>query len=286
MRNFIVLFEEKEGTSILLRLLDKFENVSVIHQTNNRGWEPFDTHSCGPMPTKSLERCLDMILSNGPIDFTQLNQIYSTTSTNELEEITESPGSVGFKMRFVPPKRPPFGSILSKFASLRFKRMMFDLLKRHDVVVLIAVRQDTLRWGLSKYHGDGTGKPGHLQFKLARGEMGRDDIGKIFVEPKQLGRILETCNRSYESKRQLTAELESAGIQTHPLFYEEFLTDKQQYFRQILSYLEQTPSQQEIDAVLSGKGEFEKVHSDDISSFVENHEEILDLYGDRFFAWP
>ena len=32
MRNFIILFNEKAGTSPLVRLLDKFELISVVHQ--------------------------------------------------------------------------------------------------------------------------------------------------------------------------------------------------------------------------------------------------------------
>jgi hypothetical protein len=44
MNNFIVLFEEKEGTSPLVRLLDNFERVSVIHHENGGGWKPFDQH--------------------------------------------------------------------------------------------------------------------------------------------------------------------------------------------------------------------------------------------------
>ena len=42
MRDFIIFFEEKKGTSPLVRLLDNYCGISVVHQTENRGWEPFD----------------------------------------------------------------------------------------------------------------------------------------------------------------------------------------------------------------------------------------------------
>jgi hypothetical protein len=49
MNNFIVLFEEKEGTSSLVRLLDNFERVSVVHHKKGGGWEPFDQHNCATL---------------------------------------------------------------------------------------------------------------------------------------------------------------------------------------------------------------------------------------------
>lgn len=49
MNNFIVLFEEKEGTSPLVRLLDNFERVSAVHHENAGGWEPFDQHNCADL---------------------------------------------------------------------------------------------------------------------------------------------------------------------------------------------------------------------------------------------
>ena len=41
----------------------------------------------------------------------------------------------------------------------------------------------------------------------------------------------------------------------------------------------------DIDSALSCGAYFEKVHSDDISTFVANHEEILERFGDRYVKW-
>jgi hypothetical protein len=153
--------------------------------------------------------------------------------------------------------------IVAKYYTQSFRRMMINLLQRNNVVVFLAVRQDVLRWGLSKYHGDGTGKPGHLQGKLASGEITRDKIGKIHVEE----------------------ELKLSGIQTYPLCYEDFLTDKQKYISQIFNFLELKISKEEIDDALKRGQYFKKVHSDDISNFVENHKEVKEKFGDRFVSW-
>ena len=70
-----------------------------------------------------------------------------------------------------------------------------------------------------------------------------------------------------------------AGIQTHFLIYEGFLTDKQKYLNRILDILELNTSTEEIDAALERGAYFEKVHSDDITNFVVNHEEVLEKFG-------
>lgn len=81
-------------------------------------------------------------------------------------------------MRFVNPHKPfhiPNVSIWNKLIHKLlqrtnedpFKKVLLEIFKKYKVVVLFALRQYLLRWGLSKYHGDCTGKPGHLQFKLA-----------------------------------------------------------------------------------------------------------------------
>ena len=162
---------------------------------------------------------------------------------------------------------------------------MISTLRQHGVIVLLAVRQDVLRLALSKYHGDGTGKPGHLQFKLARGEISRDEIGKINIDSERLETIIAACESLHEENRRLMADLRHAGIQAYPVLYEDFLTDKRCYLERLFKLLELEVSSDEISRVLSEEPFFKKVHSDDISEFVENHEEIMSRFGDRFISW-
>ena len=292
MRNFIILFNEKEGTSPLVRLLDNFDQVSITHQVQNSGWEPFDRHNCGPMPLANLERCLDIVFGEEPIDIDQLNQVYTETAKFPLAEFSKS-GAVGFKMRFVPPRNnspymasfSPWNRMYRRHAESLFRRMMIELLSRNNVAVFFAVRQDVLRWGLSKYHGDGTGKAGHLQFKLASGQISRDDIDKIHVDCLRLDKIISTYEEELVRKRRLMEEFKLAGIRTRPLIYEEFLEDKHQYFGQIFEFLDLEVSKEEIDAAINQGEYFKKVHSDNLSDFVENHEEVNEKFGNRFVNW-
>ena len=292
MRNFVIFFHEKEGTSPLVRLLDNFDQVSIVHQENNSGWEPFDRHNCGPMPLKILESCLEIVLGKAPVDVKQLNQLYTETAKLPVAELNKN-GVVGFKMRFVPPDNnapflaefSPWNRLYKRFAESFLRRMMIDLLSRNDVVVFMAVRQDVLRWGLSKYHGDGTGKPGHLQFKLASGQISRGEIDKVTVDCSRLEKIIATYEEEHVRKRLLLEEFERAGIRTCPLIYEEFLADKHKYFSQIFDFLDLQVSSEQIDVALNEGEYFKKVHSDDISDFVENHEEVKEKFADRFISW-
>jgi hypothetical protein len=296
MRNFIIFFSEKSGTSPLVRLLDQFESVSILHQENNAGFEPFDRHNCGHMSLRDLRICLDIIYGQGAKDTDYLNRIYTKTAKRPLA-IANRGGVVGFKMRFTAPNPNPFhvneflawNNGLAKSVKRTyfqyFKKMMFDILKRNDVTVLLAVRQDVLRLGLSKYHGDGTGKPGHLQFKLARGAIVRDEIEKMHVDCNRLERIISECESLHAGKRRFMEELRQAGIQTYPILYEDFVSSKRRYLESLFEILELEISDDELSRVLSQEEYLKKVHSDDISEFVENHEEVLNTFSDRFVSW-
>jgi hypothetical protein len=296
MHNFIILFDEKAGTSPLVRQLDKFESISILHQEDNAGFEPFDRHNCGRMSLHNLRKCLDIIYGQGPRNTERLNRIYTKTAKRPLNMFDEK-GVVGFKMRFTPPIRDPF-PIIERFAAndrltnltqqcykRYFKKTMFNLFKRREVVVLMAIRQDLLRLGLSIYHGDGTGKPGHIQFKMARGKFARDEIGKIDVDCERLEEIIAKLEDLHAEKRNLMEEFRQAGIQSHPIFYEDFVADRCKYLEDLFKILELNITRDEITHVLSQEEYLKKVHSDDISEFVDNHEEVMSRFADRFVSW-
>jgi hypothetical protein len=290
MKNFIIFFDEKEGTSPLVRLLDNFDRISIIRQVGN--WEPFDRHRCGPMPLKNLESCLDLIFGSERTDFARLNEIYLETAKKPLQEVDTSV-SVGFKMRFGPHAPVlPFTSGLSiwnnsvqAITNWQYRRMMFEVLKKNNVTVFLAVRQDLLRWGLSKYHGDGSGNPGHLQFKLARQKASSINLEPIHVECSRLEEIITECKNAHECKRRLLNALRSEGIAAHPLRYEDFLNDKEAYFSRFLHLVGIEASACEIQEALSKGAHFRKVHPDAISEFVQNHEEVAERIGSPFAAW-
>ena len=292
MRNFVIFFTGREGTSPLMKLLDNFEQVSILHQSDKERLEPFDEHECGPITVRNLERCLDHVLGQKPIDFVSLNRIYTKTAAMPLIETGEN-CSVGFKMRFKPPGGAPLNLLgldawdrmVTRFFWQRHKRsfrqMMFRVLKRNNPVAFFTIRRDLLRWSLSRYHGDGRFGKGHIQFDLASGKIKRDDIGKMEVDCERLAKMIELSENLLARKYRLMKALESGGIECHPLYYEDFLADKNAYFRCLMDFLEIDISDEEIDKALEKGAYFQKVHSDDISDFVINHQEVLDRFGDR-----
>ncbi len=286
MRHFVILFNGGEGTSPLVRLLNNFDQISIVHQINNSGWEPFDNHNCGQMPVQSLKQCLELIFNNESLDMESLNRIYTKTATKPLENINKN-GSVGYKMRFNSPyniKMPLWNSFVHKIfnrfqSSHDFKKSMFSLLERNGVVVFMAVRQDVFRWALSTYHG------GLLQFKIANKTVDKEDLGKTHVDCEKLEEIISRKEEAHSNKRKLMDQFERAGIEVHPLRYEDFLKDKAKYFQRICETLEMTISREGINSALSSGAFFEKVHSDQISEFVINHKEVMKRFSNRFCSW-
>jgi hypothetical protein len=296
MSDFIIFFTGKEGTSALVRLLDNFDQLAIIHQIENKGWEPFDRHDCGPMSLKDLRQCLELIYGNEPLDIAYLNQIYTKTARLPLE-CFDKDKAVGFKMRFTPPKtgllvtgkvpvvRKGINILFKKYQRHRFEKSMLDLLKKHNIIAFVVIRQDVLRWALSKYHGDGTGKRGHLQFELARGTIRREDIPRINVDCNRLEQLVSKCERSLRQKRTLMGKLKRLRVRTYPLLYEGFCNDKIRYFEGIFGHLEVPISREEIKDALRKGAYYQKVHSDDISEYVINHEEVLERFRDRYVVW-
>lgn len=163
--------------------------------------------------------------------------------------------------------------------------MMFDVLKKNDVTVFLAVRQDLLRWGLSKYHGDGSGNPGHLQFRIASGKTSAVNLEPIHVDCSRLETIITECKKAHERKHSLLNALQSEGIAAHPVFYEDFLNNKEKYFSRFLDLLGIEASATDIQKALSKGSRFRKVHPDAISEFVTNHEEVVARIGTPFASW-
>ena len=75
------------------------------------------------------------------------------------------------------------------------------------------------------------------------------------------------------------------GLQAHQILYEEFVTDKRSYLESLFKVLKLEIKNDEISRVLSQNEYLKKVHSDDISKFVENHDEIMSNFGNRFEFW-
>jgi len=270
-RDFVMFFDEKEGTTPIIRLLNNFPQVEAIRTMGE--WEPFDRHASGPIQLSTLRECLDMVFSRASVE--DINKVYQRTASRALSPF-RGDGSIGFKMRFTGPE----GS-----SEDHFTRMMLDVLIRHDVLVFLAVRQDLLRWALSKYHGDGTGRPGHIQFKLASGKLARDEIPRITVDTDRLERTIDRCEAIHAQKRQLMRKLQDAGLDVVPVRYEDFLADPAACLMGLVASLGHEVSDGEARDALTRGAFVERVHGDDLSEFFVNAAELESQFGDRFEAW-
>ena len=293
MSNFLVLFDEKEGTSHLMVLLSHFSGISVVHQTDNYGWEPFDVHLHQGLSTNTLMKCLNLVYSSGHNSVDKLNRIYTRSARRPLEFFDQN-DDVGFKIRFNPPAEqgllsrsvaslPGFGPKWAKQLDIDrryYQHRLFTLLRRHKVVVLFAVRQDLFRWALSKYHGDGTGKEGHLQFALADGKIEASEVPSIEVDPDKFRKVINFCRYNVKLKKHLLRLMEQAGIKTAAVIYEDYLNEPYRYFHKLMGAIDHPVTDAEIEAALQKGSWLKKVHSHEISDFVSNHKEIEAEFGD------
>lgn len=292
MKRFILLFHGAEGTSPIVRILNNFERVNVVHQVENRGWEPFDVHNCGDITMRNLDRCFHYLFeSPDRVDFDALNKIYCRSAKRPIESFDPRP-ITGFKMRLF-----NFG-YLSKGHSINrlpgvlplrkvlHRNAMLSLFRKYNIAIFISVRQDVFRRSLSKYHGEvAQGGKRHLQFRMASGEISRDEIPMIKVDRNLFARYVQKCKADIESKRKLYELLQRKGVRVYPLLYEEFLNKPADFFRKFFAELDESIDDAAIDAALSKGTSFRKVHGDDIRDYVTNHEELLAEFGQEYVAW-
>jgi hypothetical protein len=307
--NFVIFFDEKEGTTALMSLLDKIPGITILRMDRGDGRtsaEPFDLHSCGRMANADLRFCLHGLLGPRPVDPDAIQARYGRTAKGRLLGISHR-GVTGLKMRFrvltlpwYPDRLPGLHRVLRQVLPRvsralqdlsqrinigNYKRLMLKILRRNDTVVFLAVRQDVFRWGLSKHHGDGTGQPGHLQFKLARGELQKGEIGKIHVDPERFQAIVASCEAFIARKRELMQQLLRAGLEVYPICYEDFLGSQYETLARICRLIRLDVTEADLRRAVAEGADFQKVHSEDISEFVENHQQMIELFGDRFVPW-
>lgn len=284
MKNFIIFFDEKEGTTAIVSLLDRLNGISVVKSSEDLNWEPFDKHSCGAMPIIRLFRCLGLLYrSNGPV-VDRLNTLYQQTTGTSLQICVSKVSSMGLKMRLQPHWRP-VNAFLDRIYTGVFRHLMFAFLRIRRITVFVAVRRDILRWALSKYHGDGTGQPGHIQFKLASNEITKNEIVPIHVDCDRLADIIQVCEDRHHHKHRIIRRMRKYGIPVHLLYYEDFLANPRVFLTDFRWNLGLSTNDADIDTALSQNSIFRKVHSDNISEFVINHEEVSRRFDGAWITW-
>jgi hypothetical protein len=297
MPGFLILNYEKEGSNHLMWLLRGFDGLSIVHKRPEE-MEPFDRHQCGPMAVADLVACFDQIF--GPNrDEQRLNEIYMRTSDAPLGRIGDG-GIPGFKMRYQPPANEDH-AFLSRLAAVpglgpglasalnpgryRYQRGILGVLSRHGVKVFVTVREDIFRWALSLYHGDGTGRAGHIQFDVAWRGREVPSVPAIEVDRERFAATLGHCRVILQYKIKIMRRMQRAGIPVKPLYYEELCDAPGRLLGTLLKDVGLPVSGAEIDAVVRRGTRFRKVHPTDISRFVTNHEPITAEFGHCRFAF-
>ena len=278
----------------MVRWADRFECVQVIHHQNGRGWEPLEHYHLGlDVKQGEVEELLDLIYRH-PRDLESLCAAYRLKVPDRKLVPLVSGVSTGLKMRWRPPRVFHAGSDLLDLPINRvFKRQrhhiyreyMLEMLLENGVVPMLAVRQNIFKWALSKYHGDGTGKKGHLQFQVAAGAISKKDIPKIHVNLKRFGRLIEQCRRKHDRKREFAEWMTARGAEVKPLLYESFLNEPKTFFGGFLSCLGHDYTLQDIEKVLNQDIDMKRVHDGKLSEYVENHQELEDAYGASYESW-
>lgn len=286
LRSFIIHFSEKEGTTAGVQLIDRLSEVSVLN-TQSRAWEPLSSHEVGPMRARDSIRFLDAAFGR---DDARARDLYTRSSVRTLSPIPAT-GGFGFKWRMAPARGRTMGFGIPglRGAHLRLRRAWFEralsrCLQRNRVVMFVAVRQDLLRWSLSKYR-DLENPKSHLQFRVQSGAVKREELEKLHVDVEVFGGIVDRCRAEHVGKQRRVEAWRRLGLDVVPLRYEDFLHDKPGWLRQVTDAVEVDVTDAELQQAIEAGSRLKKVHSNDISTFVSNHEEVMARFGDAWFGW-
>jgi hypothetical protein len=80
-------------------------------------------------------------------------------------------------------------------------------------------------------------------------------------------------------------ELVGEGLEVYPICYEDFLSSPYETLARICRLIRLEVPEDDLRRVVAEGADVQKVHSQDISEFVENHQQMIELFGDRFISW-
>ena len=107
----------------------------------------------------------------------------------------------------------------------------------------------------------------------------------MHVDCDKLAKIINNCKKISQRKKDLMLNFKQAGIQTYSLKYEDFNQDKFRFFQNIFNKLCINMTKEELISSLEKGTCYKKVHSDDISTFVLNYQEVYEKFGDKLINW-
>lgn len=247
--NFIIFFDTHEGSSIISSQLGQLSSIDTIE------FEPFDIVQLknnmkdkyiGQDLITSFDILLNKNLKDNYID--KFHDLHKKYYRDQEKIIFDKKKSIGFKFR---------------------ERNIDDIipvLRNNDVKCFILRRRNILRWCISMYDSD---NDIYSQFKTNNVVKKKYDLN-----------ILKTKKKIYNSflknKDNLKKKLENNNINVYNIYYEDFVEDKKNFFKNFLNKINVFYTEEEFTKLKNEK--YKKVHPNDISKFVENYEEVYNLF--------
>jgi hypothetical protein len=241
MKNFILFFNSNEGSTAIMSQLKKSELFNIL-------WlEPFDNHHLKKeLKDQDLEDILSYTYTN---DNSSLSDLYKEYSNTKLDYLYSN-RSTGFKMR------------------PRNLDHVIPILKEQKIHVFVLIRENILKSAISRCQTN------LLQFELAQGKIKENP--PITIDISVLQEKINLCKKINQEKYKLLENLKKLNISASPLYYEKFCSNKLEFFKDIFQKLEIKISAQDLCDFCNQELYYKKVHSDDISKFIVNYQEVLD----------
>ena len=206
MKDFILFFEEKEGTSAMVRWADRFENINVVHHENGRGWSPWAYHLGHSIRQKEIIDLLTRIYLSRDMDGLR-KHIHKSCQTGclcfERQRLRRAQDALETAKGFYTGQRVVDVPLNWAFKSHRQKQYfsaMVELMQRQGGAY-VGRSAKHLQVGALQISRRRSRQRRHLQFKLASGAISKKDIPKVQVNLKRFGKLIDECRRRHNQAR-------------------------------------------------------------------------------------
>jgi len=238
--NAIVFYEEKSGSTALMLALHRVAGIEVVGM-KKEGGEPFDMHQSGRrLGTRKVGQLI--------------TAAYSATRD----------GIRIAKMRPRSQKRLLLPDVIHE-------RLLIRTLKQGQIQPIILLRTDLFELALSKFHGNGSGHNGHMQFIAIQDKDFSPE--RMVVGGK---RWVWSQRRAIVHFRRLTRmsrRCASTGLNPVILTYEQMLNHPESFWQELAKALE-IPAQAQRMREAFQQQQMRKVRGKS-SELYDNYEELL-----------
>lgn len=238
--NAIVFFEEKSGSTALMLALHRVTGVTVVGM-KQKIVEPFDMHRSGRR-----------------LGTRKVCQLITSAFSAEQDGIRIA------KMRPRSQKRLLLPDVVHE-------RQLIRALKHSQIQPIILLRTDLFELALSKFHGNGSGQNGHMQFIAVRDKDFAPE--RMVVGGK---RWIWSRRRTIVQFRRLTRlfrRCASAGLNPVLLTYEHLLSQPESFWQELATALQIPALAQDMQEALQQQ-RMRKVRGKS-SELYENYKELL-----------